>query len=83
MVAISVDDETATSAFAEKERFGFPLLSDPGGRVAALYGVLRGARAGRASFVLDERGLVRHADTQIRLSQHGDDLVERIRALRR
>jgi peroxiredoxin Q/BCP len=83
VVAVSVDDVEQGSALAAKEHLAFPLLSDPGGRVAARYGVLGGARAHRVSFVLDERGVVRHVDAQITLSRHGPEIAQRIRDLRR
>lgn len=82
-MAVSVDDVAALRAFHAQEGFSFPLLSDPDGRMGTAYGVMAGACCQRASFVLDERGVVRHVDTKIRLSRHGSDLAERLRELRR
>ena len=56
---------------------------DPGHRVSDLYGVTQDGLARRVSFVLDGDGVVRHVDDDVRVSEHGSDLVGRIRELRR
>jgi alkyl hydroperoxide reductase subunit AhpC len=61
ILAVSVDDVASHRAWAEElGGIGFPLLADPGGRVAAAYGVLNPAdgRAFRATFVIDPGGRV-------------------------
>jgi len=83
VVAVSRDDVEALRAFHAHEGFDFPLLSDREGRLGATYGVLAGDCCRRAAFVLDPQGVVRHADTNVRLSRYGPDLVERFQALRR
>ena len=59
--AISTDKLEKHERMAKSYALSFPLLSDEGGKVAAMYGVrtLMGT-ARRAIFVLDERGLVRY-----------------------
>jgi thioredoxin-dependent peroxiredoxin len=58
---ISSDDRESHSRFAESQSLGFPLLSDPAGRVAALYGVTKalGVFPGRVTFVIDRQRVVR------------------------
>ena len=65
--AISVDSSAATAAFAAKEGYGFPLLSDfwPHGAVADRYGVFDAqiGLAMRGTFLVDKQGIVRFAET--------------------
>jgi peroxiredoxin (alkyl hydroperoxide reductase subunit C) len=65
--AISVDSSAATAAFAAKEGYGFPLLSDfwPHGAVADRYGVFDAEKglAMRGTFLVDKQGIIRFAET--------------------
>ena len=65
--AISVDSSAATAAFAAKEGYHFPLLSDfwPHGAVADRYGVFDAEKglATRGTFLVDKQGIVRFAET--------------------
>jgi peroxiredoxin len=65
-LAISVDSTAATAAWAAKEGFAFPLLSDfwPHGEVAQQYGVFDADRglALRGTFLVDKDGVVRFAE---------------------
>lgn len=65
LVAISCDSPFVQKAFAEKEGYKFPILSDfwPHGAVAKAYGVFEEAKgcALRASFIVDETGMIRFA----------------------
>lgn len=83
VLAVSVDDVPTLRRFSAQEKLAFPLLSDPEGRVAALYGVLQAGQARRVWFVLDEQGIVRDANAGFALSSYGPELVERIRELKR
>jgi peroxiredoxin Q/BCP len=82
--ALSLDDVSALAAFAEAQELNFQLLSDPDGSAASKLGVRMPDRpmAKRVTFVLDEKGVVRHVDTQVDVSKHGADLVGVIRKLR-
>jgi peroxiredoxin Q/BCP len=65
-IGISPDPPERNRRFDEKERLGFPLLSDPDLAVAEAYGVLRekgivGALTrgvARSAFLVDEEGVV-------------------------
>ena len=65
-LAVSVDSSAATAAFAAKEGYDFPLLSDfwPHGAVADQYGVFDAATglALRGTFLVDKDGVVRFAE---------------------
>lgn len=62
VLAVSVDSPFALSAFAEREGYQFPLLSDmwPHGEVARRYGVFNEEMgvARRGTFVIDAGGVV-------------------------
>ena len=65
-LAISVDSTAATAAWAAKEGYEFPLLSDfwPHGAVAEQYGVFDEERglAMRGTFLVDKEGVIRFAE---------------------
>ncbi len=82
VVAISVDTPEAAREFAQQQGFRFPVLADPGHRVADLYGVTREGLARRISFILDPQGVIRHVDDSVRISHHGADLVAVLETLR-
>ena len=82
---ISLDDVASQAAFAKAQKLAFPLLSDPDGSVAKKYGAMMGARpmARRMTFVIDEKGILRHIDEKVDVNSHGPDLVALIRKLRK
>ncbi|MCH6469959.1 peroxiredoxin [Sinomonas terrae] len=63
VLAVSVDSKFALRAFAEAERYEFPLLADfwPHGEVARRYGIFDEASgmARRGTFILDREGILR------------------------
>jgi len=65
-LAISIDSSAVTAAWAAKEDFDFPLLSDfwPHGAVAERYGVFDAERgiARRGTFLVDKEGVVRFTE---------------------
>ncbi len=60
VLGISVDSVADQKEFAKQTGADFPLLSDPKGEVASLYGVWNKERsfANRATFVIDEQGKI-------------------------
>ncbi len=62
LLGISSDSSDSHSRFAAKYGLPMTLLSDKGGRVRKLYGVKStfGIIPGRATFVIDRSGVVRH-----------------------
>ena len=64
VLGVSVDSHHANTAFAERLRLSFPLLSDFKRRTSADYGVLieESGHSGRAMFVVDKRGRVAYKD---------------------
>jgi len=63
VLAVSVDSVYSHRAWAEQERYDFPLLSDfwPHGAVAKAYGIFNddAGLATRGTFIIDKAGVVR------------------------
>ncbi len=80
---ISFDDVKTQAQFAAKEKLNFALLSDPDGSVADKFGVRRGERAmaSRLTFILDEKGVVRHVFERVSVSTHGADVAAVVKEL--
>ena len=85
VVGLSLDDVTSQAEFVKQQSLGFPLLSDPDGSAAAKLGAMMKDKpyAARVTFVIDEKGILRHVDSGVKVDSHGKDLVEVVRALRR
>jgi peroxiredoxin Q/BCP len=63
VLGIGSDSEDSHQRFASKYSLPFPLLVDEGGQVRRAYGISRtlGVIPGRATFVIDKRGIVQAA----------------------
>ncbi len=79
-----MDSVADQARFTKAQELNFPLLSDPDGSAVAKYRVRMEDRplAARVTFVIDERGVVRHVDREVKVDSHGADLVGLIRRLR-
>lgn len=64
VLGVSVDSHYANTAFAERLRLSFPLLSDFKREASAAYGVLiaEAGHSGRAMFVIDKQGTIAYKD---------------------
>jgi peroxiredoxin len=64
VLGISIDSHYANTAFAERLRLSFPLLSDFRREASAAYGVLmtEAGHSGRAVFLIDKRGNLAYKD---------------------
>ena len=85
VIGISRDDAASHEAFIGKHKLPFTLLSDPGGTVAAAWG-LRGTLGlpPRVTFVFDKGGVVRNKfDSMIRFGRHVDEALEVVKKLSR
>ena len=78
----SVDDAETNARFARELGLDFPVLSDPGGRVAKAYGV-RGelGYAARVTFFIDSDGIVRGVDRAVDPATAGAEVARRLEAL--
>ncbi|MBF6299910.1 peroxiredoxin [Nocardia amamiensis] len=83
---ISADGVDTQAGFAEKQRLGYPLLSDAGGAVAAQFGVKRGllgklAPVKRQTFVIDtDRTIRKVISGELRANVHADQALAYLRA---
>jgi thioredoxin-dependent peroxiredoxin len=78
VIGISSDSVASHKAFADKFRLPFRLLSDPGGKVRAAFGVPStfGLLPGRVTYVIDKQGVIRHAfNSQLNPLQHVDEAL--------
>ena len=75
---LSLDDVGTMERFAEQQELNFMLLSDPDGSAGRKYDVLPEAArwTSRVTFVLDDKGVLRHIDGKVKVDSHGSDLLE-------
>ena len=61
VIGISSDSEESHRNFSQQHRLSFPLISDPDGKLRALFGVPKtlGLFPGRVTYVIDQSGVVR------------------------
>lgn len=84
ILGISSDPPDSHKAFSAKHQLPYPLLSDTDGRVRILYNVKKtfGLLPGRASFVIDSAGIIRHAvSSQFSISRHIDETLRAVQAM--
>lgn len=73
VIGISSDGQNSHRDFAQQHHLPFILLSDADGAVRKAYGVKKtlGLFAGRVSFVVDKKGIIRHIfSSQTRATAH-------------
>ena len=79
VIGISSDSVASHKKFAEKHRLPFTLLSDPGGSVRKAFGVPSslGVLPGRVTYVIDKKGVVRHAfNSQLNPAKHVEEALQ-------
>jgi len=85
VLGISRDSTETHAEFRKEHDLPYPLLTDEGGRVAHDFGVPRflGFIPGRATFVLDENGVVRMAySNMVNTRAHSKRALEAVRSLK-
>jgi peroxiredoxin Q/BCP len=86
VVGISSDSLESHDRFAGKHKLPMTLLSDTEGKVRKLFGVKStlGLMPGRATFVIDRKGIVRHVFvSQLRAGKHVEEALTVIEKLAR
>jgi thioredoxin-dependent peroxiredoxin len=84
IIGISGQDLKSHEAFGAEQKLPFILLSDLDGSVRKAYGVKKslGIVPGRASFVIDKQGIVRHVFvSQTRATAHVDEALAVLKSL--
>jgi peroxiredoxin Q/BCP len=85
VIGVSSDSPESHARFAEKHSLPFTLLSDPGGKVRASFGVpaTLGLLPGRVTYVIDKGGVIRHAfNSQFNATQHVAEALKILGTLR-
>jgi len=90
ILGVSRDDCLTHAEFRDRHGLSIVLLSDPDGSACRAYGVLREEeREGRrreyvvrSTFVIDRKGVVRHAAYGVHPRQHVAEIYEIVRRLR-
>ena len=80
---MSLDTPEKNAEFAASMDAGFPVVSDPEGRVARRFGVLGpgGLYSRRWTFYIDAEGILRALDKDVEPATAGADMVHRLEAL--
>jgi peroxiredoxin Q/BCP len=84
VIGVSSDSADKHTAFADKYKLPFTLLSDRGGKVRKLYGVpaVLGLIPGRVTYVIDREGIVRQIfNSMTNISGHVNDALEMVKQL--
>lgn len=85
-VGISADGVAKQERFASSHRFDYPLLSDPDGSVAEIFGVKRGLLGKflpvkRTTFVIDtDRTVLAVISSEINMDTHADKALATLRS---
>ena len=90
ILGVSRDDCLTHAEFRDKHGLAIGLLSDPEGEVCRRYGVLQeketdGVRKEclvRSTFVIDKRGVIRHAAYGVSARGHAAEVFDLVRRLR-
>lgn len=78
----STDKPETNKAFAQKLDLNYPLLSDPGAKVAREYGVAGMLPiAARWTFIIGKDGKILSVEKDVKPETAGDDLVRRLEEL--
>jgi peroxiredoxin Q/BCP len=84
VIGISSDSQNSHRDFAQRHHLPFVLLSDVDGSVRKAYGVKKtlGLFAGRVSFVIDKKGIIRHVfSSQTRATAHVGEALNVLKSL--
>lgn len=70
--------------FAKSLELDYPILSDPGKKVAEAYGVVHEGRAvpERWTFVIGDDGKIKHIDKKVKAGNHGEDIAATLKELK-
>lgn len=84
VIGVSSQSVDSHKRFAEANTLPFTLLSDEGGKVRKLYGASSafGLLAGRVTYVIDRKGVVRHVfSSQLNPTKHIEEALGIIREI--
>jgi len=90
ILAVSRDDCLTHAEFRDKNGLSIRLLSDPDGEVCGLYDVLQDKEHEgvhrqcivRSTFVIDRKGVIRHAAYGVNPKHHASEMLELVRRMK-
>ena len=76
----SCDNPATNKKYAESLKLDYPILSDPGKKVAEAYGVVHGSRQvpERWTFFIDAAGKLTFIDKKVSPKTHGSDVAKKL-----
>jgi thioredoxin-dependent peroxiredoxin len=76
----STDTVEKNADFAKSLELDYPILCDPEGKNAALFGVLKpdGKAANRVTFIISKEGKIIAIDKEVKTASHGEDLAKKL-----
>lgn len=78
----SCDDPATNKKYAESLKLDYPILSDPGKKVAEAYGLVdanvKGSNPKRCTFYIDADGKLAFIDTKVSTKTHGSDIAKKL-----
>ena len=79
----STDTVEKNAAFAKSLELDYPILCDPKGRNASMFGVLSsdGSKAARNTFIIGKDGKILAVEAKVDTENHGKDLAEQLEKL--
>ena len=83
VIGVSLDSLDSHKAFADHHGLNFPLVADPGGEIAARYGVdtSRGVAA-RVTYVIDASGKIAKVYPKVQVQGHADEVLAVLQSLK-
>lgn len=84
VIGVSADSQDKHEAFREHHRLPFKLMTDPGGKAAAAFGVKKslGILPGRVTFVIDQKGTIKHQfSSQLSIGKHIKEALAVVKGL--
>jgi peroxiredoxin Q/BCP len=80
VLGVSLDSVESHAAFADHHDLPFLLLADPGGALAAKYGVdTSGGHARRVTFVIGPDGTIRKVFPKVQVQGHSEEVLAVLR----
>lgn len=89
VIGVSRDSVESHDRFKKKHKLNFPLAADPEGKVCEAYGVwveksMYGRKymgIDRSTFLIDEKGIIRHVWRKVKVPGHVDEVKAALKAL--
>jgi len=80
----SCDEVEKNTAFAKELKLDYPILSDPGKKIAQAYGVVHGTRTvpERWTFIIGKDGKIAHIDKKVKAADHANAVLEKLDELK-